>query len=48
MVDNGLAVTVHNDVLTVLQIELLAELHFKLAREHPTAKMERMCVSFVG
>ncbi|KUF96940.1 hypothetical protein AM588_10010260 [Phytophthora nicotianae] len=24
------------------QVELLAELHFKLAREHPTAKMEKM------
>ena len=24
------------------QMELLAELHFKLAREHPTAKMEKM------
>uniref|UniRef100_A0AAV1T8Z2 Bromo domain-containing protein n=1 Tax=Peronospora matthiolae TaxID=2874970 RepID=A0AAV1T8Z2_9STRA len=26
----------------ILHIELLAELHFKLAREHPTAKMEKM------
>ncbi|KAG7381741.1 hypothetical protein PHYPSEUDO_005683 [Phytophthora pseudosyringae] len=29
-------------VLVVAQVELLAELHFKLAREHPTAKMEKM------
>ncbi|KAI9921506.1 hypothetical protein PsorP6_002137 [Peronosclerospora sorghi] len=29
-------------VLVVKQMELLAELHFKLAREHPTAKMEKM------
>jgi hypothetical protein len=30
------------------QVELLAELHFKLAREHPTAKMDKMWVESIA